>query len=90
MNAAKINGDTPAHPVDCVWTDSGIPVHGAQTDNAQGWATGLTKREMFAAMAMQGLLAHHGDDEYDYRALARCAVWRANALLSELAKEGES
>lgn len=56
----------------------------------EGAGLGLTKRELFAAMALQGLLAHHGNDEYDYRALARCAVWRANALLSELAKEGES
>ncbi len=49
--------------------------------------TGLTKREMFAAMAMQGLCAnsipgshHHADER------AREAVLNADALLKELAK----
>lgn len=46
---------------------------------------GLTKREYFAACALQGLLANHtiGDDE-------RCAEWavqHAGLLISELEKE---
>lgn len=50
---------------------------------------GLTKRELFAAMAMQGLCApgearvHGSDVEY----LALVAVKSADALLAELAKE---
>lgn len=57
---------------------------------------GLTKRELFAAMAMQGLRAGaarytpEGKAFTDWRpsqALARVAVADADALLAELAKE---
>ncbi|MEN5115883.1 hypothetical protein ABE488_00900 [Luteimonas sp. TWI662] len=50
--------------------------------------TGLTKRELFAAMAMQGLLAKHGDDDYPTDSLARYSVAHADCLLAELAKDG--
>ena len=46
--------------------------------------TGLTKRELFAAMAMQGILA--GNDEYGGRKLAEVAVGFADALIAELDK----
>lgn len=48
---------------------------------------GLTKREYFAAMAMQGLLA--SDAKVDAGELTRAwiAVQHADALLTELAKE---
>ena len=46
---------------------------------------GLTKRELFAAMAMQGLLAKGGGG--DPEAFAMWAVRDADALLAELAKE---
>lgn len=45
---------------------------------------GLTKREYFAAMAMQGLLAQNGYDRFD--SLAIDAVQQADALLEELEK----
>lgn len=44
---------------------------------------GLTKRELFAAMAMQGLLAGFAED---YEQTASAAVKQADALLKELAK----
>jgi hypothetical protein len=50
-----------------------------------GWAvdpqTGLTKREMFAAMAMQGLLSG------GVYSVTERAVYYADELLAELAKE---
>lgn len=45
---------------------------------------GLTKREYFAAMAMQGLLAQNGYDRFD--SLAIDAVRQADVLLEELEK----
>lgn len=49
---------------------------------------GLTKREYFAAMAMQGIIAnnHHGPDEYVKQA-AREAVQYADALIEQLNKQ---
>ena len=52
--------------------------------NVREW--GLSKREMFAAMAMQGMLAHgwcDGNDPYTVKA----AVDIADLLLAELEKE---
>ena len=46
---------------------------------------GLTKREYFAAMAMQGLLARYNFSS-DEDVVARNAVDYADALLSELEK----
>lgn len=47
---------------------------------------GLTIREHFAAMAMQGLLAYFGDEEQSSDVTARGAVHQADALIAELAK----
>ena len=44
--------------------------------------SGLTKREHFAGLAMQGLLAHYGNA--DAESCAPCAVALADALLKEL------
>ena len=51
--------------------------------------SGMTKREIFAAMAMQGLLASLTKDDADLSpsVLARCAVCNADALLVELEKK---
>ena len=51
---------------------------------------GLTKREYFAAMAMQGLLSgeYRCATEEQATIVARHAVQHADALLAELAKEG--
>lgn len=45
---------------------------------------GLTKRELFAAMAMQGLTTDDGSTPD--KQIARLAVGRADALLAELEK----
>lgn len=52
---------------------------------------GLTKREYFAAMAMQGLILHR-EKELDYssklpaRVIACMAIAQADALIEELSK----
>ncbi len=45
---------------------------------------GLTKREHFAAMAMQGILASIGDGTWSYNAIAESAIYQADALITEL------
>ena len=63
------------------------PNDGAFAAVADGWTQcGLTKRELFAAMAMQGILAR---DEGTKRGLLVDAVRFADALLAELAKEAK-
>lgn len=49
---------------------------------------GLTKREYFAGLAMQGLAANAHDSlaSWDGQQTAECAVKFADALLAELAK----
>lgn len=47
---------------------------------------GLTKREYFAGLAMQGLLAKSNTFTPDSERLAKGAVGYADALLSELSK----
>jgi hypothetical protein len=58
-------------------------------DPCAAYEYGLTKRELFAAMAMQGLLA--SDPAYDgsdpHGVIAIGAVACADALLAELARE---
>ena len=44
----------------------------------------ITKRELFAAMAMQGLMADPTVENFKHG--ARTAVWCADALLEELCK----
>jgi hypothetical protein len=50
---------------------------------------GLTKREYFAAMALQGLLVMAKDDD-SMQFLARQSVKMADALIEELNKKAES
>ena len=65
------NGDLPAMPVWCANSDQQL--------------YGLTKREQFAAMAMQGILASlTADDNFSPAQIARSAVLNADALLVEL------
>lgn len=47
---------------------------------------GLTKREYFAAMAMQGLLAHERYGSYTPEDTAKYAVEQADELLKQLAQ----
>ena len=69
------NADMPAMPITLnpgeVWSD--------ECDHANG----LTKREMMAMAAMQGLCAHSGDYHRPEH-LAMDAVMFADALLAEL------
>lgn len=48
---------------------------------------GLSKREYFAALAMQGLLSyHHPEKSINHESVAREATICADALLTELSK----
>jgi hypothetical protein len=75
------NSDNPAHP----------KPHGVnfETATVNGWS-GLTKREIFAMHAMQGLLANsYGDSwspEQRVLSISRQSVEHAGALLKELEK----
>ena len=51
-----------------------------RVNSVEGLSYGLTKREYFAAMAMQGLLAAHSDCEIYY------AVQLSDALIAALNK----
>lgn len=64
------NGDMPAMPQPSEWTGS----------------KGLTKREQFAAMAMQGLKT---GDYHTFSDMASDAVMIADALLAQLEEKGE-
>ena len=68
-----------------------MPVHPTQSLDRQGlpeypMAWGLTKREYFAAMAMQGLLASDTNFNFGTSDAARLALDQADALLKELGK----
>lgn len=68
---------------------SAFPVpHFARPDGDIAWGEmGVNKRELFAAMAMQGLCAAEDQaDPWQDDKLAAWAVRRADALLAELAK----
>ena len=77
----EMNGNKPAHPCSLKTIVRGSLVNVTEL--------GLTKREMIAAMAMQGILASLTDesDMTPYE-LARTAVRNADALLAELEKSG--
>ena len=70
------NADMPAMPHDIVF-GKGYPLNYDPT--------GLTKREHFAGLAMQSLLAHYGTDGADE--CASYAVEYANALLKALEQD---
>lgn len=76
-----MNATSPAFPFQEL-NGQGMPMLGAET--------GLTKRELFAAMAMESLLTPISGDEdpqlWSYAELAKCAVKSADALLKELDK----
>lgn len=80
-----INGKMPAMPVEMAINERGP--HEKQTGVSSYISTGLSKRELIAAMAMQGILANKV-----YMATpkdkAGMAVECADALLDELEKGG--
>lgn len=63
--------DTPAFPI------NDIGVHGS---------FGLTKRELFAAMAMQGYCANPNSTGFGFNQIAADAEAQANALIAALSK----
>ncbi len=77
MIDAKKNGDMGAYPL-----HADLPLkHLVQQ--------GITKRELFAAMAMQGMLSSLGDLlDYTGKDIAERAVYQADDLLSAL-EEGK-
>lgn len=80
-----INGENPAMPLDKGCNDAIEEGYGCSY-------TGLTKREHFAAMAMQGMCAAYDLQETelseggDARINAKLAVEHADALLAALEK----
>ena len=72
------NGDMPA-----------MPFEGGENNGMQPWS-GLTKREHFASLAMQGILASDTDAVIAQDICVKLAVEHADALLTELEKGGES
>lgn len=76
------NGDLPAMP----FTQEPFPIE-AISENFGAVAAGLSKRELFAAMAMQGLLscgATYKGSTTNRDLLARDAISHADTLLAEL------
>lgn len=65
-------------------SDANEPAFG-HGDYVNGGAPGLTKRELFAAMAMQGWLAGISDAEPEL--MAKDAVAYADALLAALSEK---
>lgn len=79
------NGNDPVTP--SVVTDPQYNEYGVQYSNTYSMPNGLTKREYFAGLAMQGLLA---DGQIrDKIAIAQNAVRMANYLINELNKTNE-
>jgi len=78
--AEQRNADKPASPTQTFEELRDGPVTLTECD-------GLTKREYFAAMAMQGLIANAQPDDIAETRTAWQAVNHADALLAELEKE---
>jgi len=77
----KTNGNDPANPT-IGWE---LTVHGDPVVITDQY--GLTKREYFAAMAMQGLLTSTKYILYPITQVAKDAVNYADALIKELNKD---
>jgi hypothetical protein len=75
MENNKTHGDSPAFSKAAFYTDE----YGIDAPQE-----GLTKREYFAAMALQGMLAKYGSD-YQVQN-AKEAIYWADALIEELNK----
>ena len=75
------NADRPAYPLQLQEGES------SELIGKLGNADGLTKREYFAAMAMQGILVNMGRNRFDSIVqVTEEAVKAADALLKELDK----
>ncbi len=86
------NGDLPINPLygadNVPWSTKGID---AAAFKENPMMSGLTKREYFAGLAMQGMIASgctiDVDKEYPFKTRAATAVVMADALLKELENE---
>ena len=71
---------------------SSFPVLISTGDGRGGWSYqtcgGLTKRELFAAMALQGMLANQ-DISHSWKCLQEEAVRQADCLLARLDQEAK-
>jgi len=78
------NADMPAMPAGSIDINA-IRSDGLDESGRYLICRGLTKREMFAMAAMQGILSSLNDD-FDMQPgdLARCSIANADALLAEL------
>jgi hypothetical protein len=56
------------------------------TDHSQGHFEGLTKREYFAGLAMQGLLAHSDLGIEEPEKIAEWSIKQSDELLKQLEK----
>ncbi len=81
----------PAFPCEVGGYDESGNVKGRQTSCASGIAIGLTKREWFAGMALQGLLSTMtlSTAETDAEYVADVAVQLADAMLKRLERDSE-
>ena len=77
------NGDKSAMPTHDVYQDCGIDGNSGPY-LTQTTSYGLTKREMMAMAAMQGLVANSSGGYSDYKYMAEDAVRIADTLLAEL------
>ena len=78
------NSDSPIAPVQTRQVWIGTDDDGKEILATVNGGNGLTKREHFAAMAMQGMLANDLHCQYEDSDLATYAVTAANALLKAL------
>lgn len=87
------NSDMPAMPNDLHPSDAGMLPQFSGGVNARDlarWRCGLTKREYFAGLAMQGIVASTtNEDAASEEKVAKWAVQHADALLAELEKEAQ-
>lgn len=77
------NADKPAYPSGEAYRSQSMPGGDWVECKKGALHNGLTKREMFARAAMQGLCAHSGD-YHTFSDMASDAVNYADALLTEL------
>lgn len=88
------NNNKPAYPVE-VSIDENGNLRGAYTSGLSGYEMGLTKREYFAAKAMQGLLSNpewmkeYKGEKYLMRrdTIADTAIKTADSLLLKLSNK---
>ena len=84
MSAQQKAGSEPAYPVRGFVADASGALCGETVQHA-----GLTKRELFAAMLAQGIMANPSEQmvTWDEEKVAFAAVQHADALIAELNKE---